>query len=51
MVKFVIFHVNRVNFDQELCTVTLIQRKRRSKNRLGMRCLRVQCETGIRSTV
>ncbi len=35
MVKFIIFHVNRVNFDQEQCTVTLIQRKRRSKNRLG----------------
>ncbi len=35
MVKFVIFNVNRVNFDQEQCTVTLIQRKRRSKNRLG----------------
>ncbi len=35
MVKFVIFNVNRVSFDQEKCTVTLIQRKRRSKNRLG----------------
>ncbi len=34
-VKFIIFNVNRVNFDQEQCTVTLIQRKRRSKNRLG----------------
>ncbi len=35
VVKFVIFNVNRVNFYQEQCTVTLIQRKRRSKNRLG----------------
>ncbi len=35
MVKLVIFNVNRVNFDQEQCTVTLIQRKLRSKNRLG----------------
>ncbi len=35
MVKFVIFNVNRVNFDQEQCTVTLIQRKRCSKNRPG----------------
>ncbi len=33
MVKFVIFNVNRVNFDQEQYTVTLIQRKRCSKNR------------------
>ncbi len=35
VVKFVIFNVNRVNFYQEQCTVTLIQRKWRSKNRLG----------------
>ncbi len=35
VVKFVIFNVNWVNFDQEQCTVTLIQRKRHSKNRLG----------------
>ncbi len=35
VVKFVTFNVNRVNFYQEQCTVTLIQRKRRSKNRLG----------------
>ncbi len=35
VVKFVIFNVNRVNFYQEQCTVILIQRKRRSKNRLG----------------
>ncbi len=33
MVKFVIFNVNRVNFDQEQYTVTLIQRKWCSKNR------------------
>ncbi len=36
MVKCVIFNVNRVNFDQVQCTVTLIQHKRRSKNRLGV---------------
>ncbi len=35
MVKFVIFNVNLVHFDHEQCTVTLIQRKRCSKNRLG----------------
>ncbi len=35
VLKFVIFNVNRVNFYQEQCTVTLIQRKRRSKIRLG----------------
>ncbi len=35
MVNLVIFNVNLVNFDQEQCTVILIQRKRRSKNRLG----------------
>ncbi len=35
VVKCIIFNVNRVKFDQEQCTVTLIQRKRRSKNRLG----------------
>ncbi len=35
VVKLVIFNVNRVNFYQEQCTVTLIQRKRRSKNRLS----------------
>ncbi len=35
MVKFVIFNVNQVNFVQEQCTVTLIQHKQRSKNRLG----------------
>ncbi len=29
------FNVNRVNFYQEQCTVTLIQRKLHSKNRLG----------------
>ncbi len=34
MVKCVIFNVNGVNFDQEQCTVTLIQRKWSSKNRL-----------------
>ncbi len=39
VVKFVIFNVNRVNFYQEQCTVTLIQRKRRSKNRLGAETL------------
>ncbi len=33
MVKFVIFNVNRVNFDQKQCNVILIQCKRRSKNR------------------
>ncbi len=33
MVKCVILNVNRINFYQEQCTVTLIQRKRRSKNR------------------
>ncbi len=32
--KCVIFHVNLVNFDQEKRTVALIQRERRSKNRL-----------------
>ncbi len=32
MLKCVIFNVNRVNFDQEKYTVTLIQRKRRSKS-------------------
>ncbi len=35
MVKFVIFNVNRVNFDQDQCAVALIQGKQRSKNRLG----------------
>ncbi len=35
MVNFFIFNVNQVNFDQKQCPVTLIQRKRRSKNRLG----------------
>ncbi len=53
MVKFVIFHVNQVNFDQEKYTVALIQHKRRSKNRLGgemivalplLYTLRVVCE-------
>ncbi len=33
MVKLVIFHVNRVNFDQEQYTVALIQRKRRRNDR------------------
>ncbi len=35
MVKLVIFKVNLVNFDHEQCTVTLIQHKQCSKNRLG----------------
>ncbi len=35
MVKCVILNVNWLNSDQEQCTVTLIQCKRRSKNRLG----------------
>ncbi len=35
MVKFLIFHVNQVNFDQEKYAVALIQHKRHSKNRLG----------------
>lgn len=35
MIKCVIFHVNQVNFDQEQCTLALIQREWCSKNRLG----------------
>ncbi len=35
MVKLVIFNVNLINFDHEQCTVTLIQHKQCSKNRLG----------------
>ncbi len=34
IVKFVIFHVNQVNFYDEQYTVDLIQHKRHSKNRL-----------------
>ncbi len=33
--KCVILNINRVDFYQEQCTVTLIQRKRRSKHRLS----------------
>ncbi len=40
MVKFAFFNVNWVNFDQEQCTVILIQVKKK--------ILRVQCETGVR---
>ncbi len=35
MWKYVIFHVNQINYDQEQCTVALIQREWRRKNRLG----------------
>ncbi len=35
MVKFVIFQVNQVSFDQEQYTVALIQHKQRSKKTIG----------------
>ncbi len=35
MLKFDVFQVNQVSFDQEQYTVALIQHKRRSKKTLG----------------
>ncbi len=51
MILCYFFYVNRVNFDQEQSTVTLIQRKRAcERSNLLMRCLRAQCEIGVTLT-